>query len=70
MNCDTDHDCGDSSDEDHCIHSINPGQYGVDISTAESTSDLRCIKNTGYSYIIIRAYRSNGNASFIRAKYF
>ncbi len=34
---------------------------GVDVSSSVSTSDLECLKNDGYEFIIVRAYRSLGS---------
>ena len=36
------------------------GTFGLDLSTAFSQSDFECLKNQGYDFAIIRAYRSTG----------
>ena len=41
------------------LHSAN-SVLGVDVSQLFSTSTYQCIKNNGYSFTIIRAYRSYG----------
>lgn len=33
---------------------------GVDVSTLVSTGSFTCLKNSGYSFAIVRAWRSNG----------
>eukprot|EP00981_Chlorochromonas_danica_P014183 scaffold7537_cov179-Ochromonas_danica.AAC.4 len=35
--------------------------YGVDVSQATSTSSFSCLKSNGYSFAIVRVYRSSGS---------
>lgn len=41
----------------------NSGTYGVDVSTLLSVEDFQCLKNMGFDFAIIRAYRSIGKLS-------
>ena len=34
---------------------------GIDVSTPVSKSDFTCLKNAGYDFLIVRAYRSLGS---------
>ena len=34
------------------------GTYGVDVSSFLSISDFSCLKTSGYSFVIVRAYQS------------
>ena len=34
---------------------------GIDVSTSVSSSNFTCLKNAGYDFLIVRAYRSNGS---------
>lgn len=36
------------------------GTLGVDVSQPTSTSSFQCLKNSGYSFAVVRVYQSNG----------
>ena len=40
---------------------VQSAQHGVDISTAVTESNFACMKTKGYTYVIVRAYRSSGS---------
>jgi len=35
------------------------GNYGTDVSTAVSTTNFTCMKNSNYNWVVVRAYRSS-----------
>ena len=42
------------------------GTYGVDVSSAVSPDDFRCLKNNGFEFVIVRAYQSLGKCTTAR----
>ena len=47
--------CSPSSDE-----APTDGTFGFDLSTPFSVEDFKAMKQKGYKFVVIRAYRSNG----------
>lgn len=53
--------CTGPSDIKCCVSGGGSGVYGVDISSAQSTSTMSCFKSNGFSFIVPRGYRSSGS---------
>jgi len=52
--------CTGPSNVQCCVKGTGASNYGVDVSVLTSTANWTCMKNNGYNWGIVRAFRSTG----------